>query len=401
MSEHDWRWFNNAASTIARAPPPPSVPNPAEVATLVVNNRVWDDWTSVKVECRCAEAFDIFTFSNVERPISVQFRQGDTCAVYLAGTLAITGVITTRQVAYDANNVGIQLIGKSVTFFAARGSILDETGDLDGMTFEQVAKKLIAPFGVGVDVVGKLDDTPLENAQVQPGEKLWDCLERLARPLGIVMGSDHMGNFLLIGDHSTVAEDTLIEGYNIKSLKAVVSVENVHSEYLVDGQKKPKDDSEAALSTQERGRAAGSSPRYSPLLTPAETPVGDAEVQKRARNESIWHEGDALQAIVGVYGWKRPSGGIWRTRQSVHVQSPKAILNETLMVQSAIFSQDGGGGTMTTLELVPPFLLRGQAEANVGLPGVLQDPSTYENNKPAAPMTSVPEAPPLYLPSPL
>jgi prophage tail gpP-like protein len=248
-------------------------------------------------------------------------------------------------------------------------------------------------------VVGKLDDTPLENAQVQPGEKLWDCLERLARPLGIVMGSDHMGNFLLIGEHVTSAEDMLIEGYNIKSMKAVISVENTHSEYLVDGQKKPKDDSEAAATTQERGRVAGSSPRYSPLLTPAETPVGEAEVQKRARNESIWHEGDVLQAIVGVYGWRRPSGGIWRTRQSIHVRSPKAILDATLMVQSAIFSQDGGGGTMTTLELVPPFLLRGSAGPNVGAPGVPQDPSTYESNTPAAPMTTVPEPPPLYLPS--
>jgi prophage tail gpP-like protein len=399
MTEYDWRFWDRQASTIARAPPPPTVPNLAEVATLVVNNRVWDDWTSVRVECRCAESFDTFTFSNVERPVSVQFRSGDTCAVYLAGTLAITGVITVRQVAYDANNVGVQLMGKSVTFFAAKGSIIDETGDYDGQTFEQVARKLIKPFGVGVDVVGKLDATPFEKLQIEHGEKLWDTLERLARPLGIVMGSDHQGNFLLIGEHPTSAADALIEGFNIKSMKAVVSVENTYSEYLVDGQKAPKDDSEAVSSAQQRGRVSGSSPRYSPLLTPAEQPVGDAEVQKRARNESIWHEGDVLQAVVGVYGWKRPSGGIWRPRQSVHVISPKAILDQDLMIQAAIFSQDSGGGTMTTLELVPPFLLRGISEANVGAPGVLQDPSTYENNKPAEPMTNVPDPPPLYLPS--
>jgi prophage tail gpP-like protein len=267
------------------------------------------------------------------------------------------------------------------------------------MSFEQAARKLIKPFGVGVDTVGKLDDTPLKNAQVQPGEKLWDCLERLARPLGIVMGSDHTGNFLLIGPHDTSASDMLIEGVNIKSMKAVISFENVHSEYLVRAQSPPSDDGDAAASTQNEGRAPGTSPRYSPLLTPAETPADAAEAQKRARNESIWHEGDYLQAIIGVYGWKRPSGGIWRTRQAIHVRSPKAILDATLMVQSAIFSQDGGGGTMTTLELVPPFLLRGSAGLNVGNPDVPADPSTYENNTPAAPMTSVPDAPPLYLPS--
>ena len=306
--------------------------------------------------------------------------------------LAITGVVTVRQVAYDANNHGIQLMGKGVTFWASRSSIIDESGNFDGQTFEQVAKKLIAPFGVGVQTVGTLNSIPFERLQVEPGEKLWDCLERLARPKGVVMGSDHLGNVLLIGDHATQIDDTLVEGVNIKSLKFIVSIENVHSDYLVRGQTAASDDNAGAQASQQEGRVSGTAPRYSPLLTPAEQPVWtQAEMQDRAANESVWHEGDFLQAVVTVQGWKRSTGGLWRAGSNVHIRSPMAPLDQEMTIQTAIFSQDSGSGTTTTLELVPPFLLRGTSSFNVGRPGVPADPSTYQNATPAAPMTSVPD----------
>jgi prophage tail gpP-like protein len=374
------------------------VPNPDEVATIVVGGRKWDDWTSVRVENRYAEAFDLFTFSNVERPVTVQFKPGDECAIYLAGMLAITGVVTVRQVGYDANNHGIQLAGKGITWYASRSSIIDETGSFDGQTFEQVAKTLIAPCGVGVQVVGKLNDIPFERLQIEPGEKLWDCLERLARPKGIVMGSDHTGNILLIGDHATQIDDSLVEGRNILGMKFVVSVENIHSDYLVRGQTAASDENPGAQASQQEGRVSGTAHRYSPLLTPAEQPVWSAaEIQDRARNEAVWHEGDILQAVITVQGWKRAGGGLWRAGSNVHVQSPMCPLDQQLTIQSAIFSQDGGAGTTTTLECVPPFLLRGTSSFNVGRAGVAADPTTYETATPAAAMTSVPEPPPLML----
>jgi prophage tail gpP-like protein len=398
MSEHDWRFTE--ASRLSRAPPAAPVPNPDEVATLVVAGRKWDDWTSVKVEHRYAEAFSFFTFSNVERPVTVQFKPGDECAIYLGGILAITGVITVRQIAYDANNHGIQLMGKGVTWYASRSSIIDDSGNFDGQTFEQVAKKLIAPFGVGVSVVGKLNDIPFERLQVEPGEKLWDCLERLARPKGIVMGSDHLGNFLLIGDHATQLDDSLVEGVNILSMKFVISVENIHSDYLVRGQTAASDDNAGAQASQQEGRASGTAHRYSPLLTPAEQPVWSAaEIQDRARNEAVWHEGDIMQAVIGVQGWKRAGGGLWRAGTNVHVRSPMAPLDQQLTIQSAIFSQDSASGTTTTLECVPPFLLRGTSSFNVARAGAPADPITYETAKPAAPATSVPEPPPEDLPN--
>jgi prophage tail gpP-like protein len=379
------------------AEPVTPVPNPDEVATLIVGDRRWDDWTSVKVMHKYADPFAEFTFSNTERPVTVQFKPWDECRIYLADKLAVAGVITVRQVAYDANTHGVQLMGKGRTWFAARASIIDENGDYDGKSFEEVAREIIKPFGVGIKIIGELDGTPFAKLQVEPGEKCWDCLERLARPRGIVMGSDHLGNFLLIGKHPAPVEDTLREGYNIKSMKCIISVEHVHSDYLVRGQ--PPGQQEGAPE-QQQGEAPGTAKHYSPILTTAEQPVwSQEEMQERARNEAVWSEGKIIEAVIGVQGWKRPSGDLWRVGETVMVISPMAPLNQAMTIQSATFSQDSETGTTTTLECVMPWLLRGEASVNVGVPDVAQDPRSYEGvATPAEPATSVPEPPPVDLP---
>ena len=365
-----------------------------------MGGRKWDDWTSVKVENRFAEAFDLFTFSNVERPVTVQFKPRDECAIYLGGHLAITGVITVRQVAYDANNHGVQLMGKGITFFASRSSIIDETGNFDGQTFEQVARKLIAPFGIGVRTIGKLDATPFERLQIEPGEKLWDCLERLARPSGIVMGSDHLGNVLLIGDHATEIDDSLVEGGNIKSMKFVVSIENIHSEYLVRAQSRGDRWPRRSAGKPAGRPRPGTAPRYSPLLTTAEQPVwSQAEVQDRARNEAVWHEGDELQAVITVQGWKRANGGLWRAGSNVHVRSPMAPLDQQMTIQSAIFTQDSAGGTTTHARMRAAVAVARPIRVQRRPPWRASRSATYENATPAAVMTSVPDPPPVELPA--
>jgi prophage tail gpP-like protein len=382
--------------------PRPVIPKPEETASILIGNRVWQDWTSVSVTHRC-EAWPLFAFSAVERSGAYQIRPGDECAIYLGGVLAVTGVITVRQVAYDANNHGIQIQGKGITSFAAEGSIIDDTGDHDGESFEEAARKIVAPFGVGIKTIGKLNDTPFARLQVEPGEKCWDCLERLARPRGVVLGSDHLGNFLLIGENKSPVVAELVEGVNIEKMQAIVTTEGVHSEYLLRAQRPATDESHGAEANQQEAKVPGTARRYSPLLTTAEQPVwGQGEVQDRARNESIWHEGAVCVANIGVQGWLRGPRELWRIVSNVHVRSPMAMLDEVMTIQTVTFTQENGAGTMTNLECVPPFLLRSSSDYNLGRTGVAQDPASYETTaKPAAAMTAVPEPPPLLLPIPV
>jgi prophage tail gpP-like protein len=386
---------------------PNRVPNPDEVATLIVAGHRFDDWETVWVQHRWADAFPLFRFTCAERdPVpqlwaKLQFKPGDECAIYLGGQLAIAGFILQRQVAYDGKNHAVQLTGVGRTWAAARGSILDKTGNFDDMTFEQVARKVIAPFGVGAKTVGTLNAIPFKRLQVEPGETLWNFLERIARPRGIVMGSDHLGNFLLIDHHDYPVVQNLIEGVNILRCQCIISIENTRSDFRVRGQTAASDDQHGTKASEQEAGVPGSLKYYSPLLTPAEQPVWSiGELADRAKNEAVWNEGTIVTATITVQGWLRSAGQLWLAGEKVYVNSPMAMLDMDMKIQTATFTQDRNSGTLTTLDLVAPWLLKDRGDFNVGRAGAPQAPGEGEANTAppqAAPAADVPASPPQSL----
>jgi prophage tail gpP-like protein len=356
------------------------MPKPQEVAVLDVNGKTFEDWESVWVQQRWADSFTYFRFTAAERdPIinrkggpfpliaKLQFKPGDKCTITLAGQLAVTGYIETRQVAYDANAHGVMLIGKSATAWAARSSVDTKTGNFDKKNIVQVAQQVIAPYGVGLRVIGSPDMTPFDKLQNEKGELVWDFLERIARPRGVVMGSDSKGNFLLIGEHSYPVVSQLVEGQNIKSCQCIITHEHIYTEYRVDGQAPASDDNAGTASSELTGKVGGTSPVISKLITAAEQPVKtQAEIQARAKNESVWHEGTTIQATIVVQGWLRDGSSLWQAGDDVHVHSPMAMLDNTMKIQNCTFTQDNNSGTLTTLDLVNPELLRDRSNFNPG-----------------------------------
>jgi prophage tail gpP-like protein len=368
----------------------------SEVATVVVEGRRFDDWETVFVQHRWADAWPIFRFTAAERdrPATLwqrlQFKPEDYCAVYLGGFLAITGVITVRQAAYDANTHGVMLQGVGNSWYAARASIVDKSSSYDGMTFEEVARKVLAPFGMTPVIIGKLNPTPYARLQNEPGENVWNFLERIARPRGIVLGSDHHGNILLIDDHVGPVLADLLEGDNILRCQATISIDAFFSQYIVNGQTAASDDQHGRQASEQQASINGKLRRYSPLVTPSEQPVwGIGEIVDRAKNEAVWHQGDEIHASITVQGWFAPRGGLWRAGDMVRVDSPMAMLNMVLAIQNATFTQDTASGTLTTLDLVAPWLLKAQGNWDVTNPNAPQPPGAATPNltPPATPQS--------------
>jgi len=131
-------------------------PNPDEVATIVAAGQRFEDWESVFVQHRWTDAFAWFRFTTAEResdPPSFDWRTlrlkpPDPVTIYLGGQLAINGLITARQTAYEGRNHAVQLEGRGVTWAATTSSVVDKTNDFNGMTFEQIARRVMAPTGV-------------------------------------------------------------------------------------------------------------------------------------------------------------------------------------------------------------------------------------------------------------
>jgi prophage tail gpP-like protein len=351
------------------------MPKPTEIAELVVRGQKFDDWESVWVQRRWKDSYSVFRFTAAERdtifgqtakgtvPLwsKLQFKPDDPCLINLAGITAITGVIETRQVAYDANNHAVMLIGKSFTAIPAKSSVDTKTGSFDKMSARQIAEKVLQNYKpqVGLKIIGALNEKPFDKMQNNPGELIWDFLERIARDRGIIMGSDHLGNFLMIGEHSMPIVTDLIEGINIKACQCIITRQYSYYQYRVDGQAQASDDNSGPRASQMSAAVMGSLLKMkSVLITPLEEPVKTiAELYDRARNEAKWRKGTEISATITVQGWLCDGKNLWTPGDNVMVRSPMAMLNQPLKIMCATFTQDRNRGTETTLDLVDPAML--------------------------------------------
>jgi prophage tail gpP-like protein len=353
---------------------------PAEIAELIVAGYRFSDWESVWVQLRWLADTPLFRFTAAERDpmpplwLRLQFKPEDPCTIFLGGQLAITGMILTRQTAFDGNSHGVSLQGVGDTWFAARSSVMSKTSDFSGKDYVSIANEVMAPTGVPVKVVGTIDATPFKTMHNQQGETIWSFLERIGRDRKVDLGSDAFGRLLLIGEHKSENQGDLVEGENILKCQCIISIEGKYSDYVVRAQRQADDQTWGPAASEQEADAPGTIKRYSPLLTPIEHPVWTlAEVAKRAETEQQWAEGTQTQATIVVYGWFAPNSELWEPGKVVTVNSPMAMLNNiVLAIRTVTFEQSRGSGTTTTLDLVDPRMLNDHSDWNVSNPTLSQ-----------------------------
>lgn len=91
-----------------------------------------------------------------------------------------------------------------------------------------------------------------------------------------------------------------------------------------------------------------------PAVVISELPTAvDNVIKGRTTTERNWMMEDFVTVFATVYGWSKPSGGLWLRGQTVIVNSPMLVMNGiSLTLKSVTFSQDNRTGTRTVLELV-------------------------------------------------
>lgn len=351
----------------------------------------FEDWETVYVHGRRGDSFSYFRFTAAERddidrlvqipPFNIplwqklQFKPGDACQIYLAGQQVINGFIETRQVAYNANSHGVELIGKSTTAWAAKSSVDHPTGNFDNMNIFEVAQACLAPYGQPLVPIGKLDNTRFPKLQCNPGETVWDFLERIGRPRGVIIGTDGKGNFLLIGQHSIPVSGQLIEGKNIKACQCVITNEYAYEKFDMRAQHAADDQNSGPKASEMKAVVSGAPvPMKSKLITPAGQPVRtEQELFAMARNEAKWHNATIYTATVTVQGWLSDGKNLWRPGDTVYLYSPMIMADQHMVIEQAIFTQDDKNGTQTQMVLKFPWALNNtnfdMRNPNMGKPG--------------------------------
>ena len=212
--------------------------------------------------------------------------------------------------------------------------------------------------------VGDVSAIPFDRLQCQPGELCFDFLERLARVRGVLLASDVNGDYLLIAKHSTPIVQQLTEGENILKMQCVFSNEQRYSLLSIVAQRAVTDDDSMSKTAEMEAKGSAlmtpnQTVQFRFIRIPAEQPVKtDGEMWDRHNNEAVEREGTLIQAFVTVQGWLRDGVNLWQPGDLVWVHSPMALMDMAMAIQTATFSQDNKGGTLTVLELVLPFKLK-------------------------------------------
>ncbi|MEY9179726.1 phage baseplate assembly protein [Bradyrhizobium sp. USDA 313] len=364
--------------------------NPTEIAELRVNGTPYRDWTAVTVIDDTDQAYPYFSFECTEfseMPVSfaaMQIAPGDQCEIMLGGVLALTGFVMERQVGYAGKEHSILISGTATTYNTAISSIKPDTnGTYDNMSLEQVARKAAGYHGVNVKTIGQIPEKVFKELQHNPGELTYNFIERACRMRDVKLGSDALGNMLLIGDHEAMPSGELIEGRNILRASCVIRDTHFYERHFSIGQGAGHDDTYGDKANKVVGETPGKGKRPVWWIDMIDIPSVDKQEAKwRSDTSRRVFEGSEVQANITVQGWVQGNGALWKARESYHVKSPMLILDNPLTCKKITYDQRDGAGTTTTLEMVNPLYMKAHApfaQPSSGNTPVVQTQGT--NNK--------------------
>ena len=238
--------------------------------------------------------------------------------------------------------------------------------------------EVLKPFKVKA-TFQDVDKTKFKFLRCHPGENVWSFFDRAARERKAICGVDEKGQFRFVGKNQGSSQGTLEEGKNILKMQFVSTCENIHSIYATNSSSKATDGHSGTAVSKMKKTHPGSAKQYSPWLNPNEHPAyNQQEVELRNETERMWMEGAVMSVNVTVQGWKSDSGGLWKPGNTVTIKAPMCPLEAEMTIWTATFMQDNSAGTLTTLEVVPPFMANGQSAFNSTSSTAPQDPKSLD-----------------------
>lgn len=322
------------------------------IAELKAGAAFYGGWTSLRITRSIEQIAGTFELSITERwpgqPQASPIRAGQACQVLLDGEPVITGYTDTLQIDLGATSHDLRVSGRDKTGDLVDCSAIYKSGQWRNVTIDQVARDLLAPFGLGVFVHTDVG-APFPTFNIQEGETVFECLDRAARMRALLLVSDPLGNLVITRASQQLLPVALEEGVNILHGRWEFSWKERHSSYLLKGQAKGTDTFHGAAAARPSGQVTDEAiDRYRPLIVLAEEHGAGPSLRDRAEWERNVRQGRGNRGTITVQGWRRPDGQLWMPNALVRVRSPLLWLDADLLVVGCAWTLDERG---TTTEL--------------------------------------------------
>lgn len=327
----------------------PSQVNREEKVEVFCDDRVFSGWESVSIRAgmdQGAREFQLGVSGTVIDTIPIE----SEIVITIGGEQVVRGYFEGIADAASNKTHDIDLVGRSRV-----GQIVDCSAtptSFNNTSILHIARQLASPYAV--EVVSEIDEQILASFRVQPGETVWEAVERSVRGKFVILTDDAQGRLVMTragasGDDGNVRP--LVFGVNILSRSVNLNWAARFQTYKVYGQGTSKGD----VHHRQTGSVTDSAvrlPRTLLLVGGAQQPGITA--QTRASYEQRTRLGQAITYTATVQGWRDAKGDLWRPNTMVAIWDPFQVWEGTyLLIVNVSFSISSGGATTTTLTCKP------------------------------------------------
>lgn len=332
----------------------------SNTVTLTVNGLDFAGWTDVRISAgieRQARDFELaITWKwPGSGDVPRQVKQGDRCEVRIGSDLVLTGYVFATPIRYDAASLTCGIAGRSLTADLVDCGADNKPSQWRGQRVGQIVEALAAPYRVKVvDESG--DAGTLADHTIEPGETVFDSIDRLLRLSRLLSTDDEHGRLVIAEPGSAgKASDKLELGANIKGGDAPLDFAQVFSEYVCKGQRSGTDEAFGIAVSEIEARVAD--PRIARHRTMVMREAGQMTAdlaRQRVQWESENRISKALATTYKVQGWRQSNGQIWRHNQIVRVVDSIIGFDRDMLVVEIEYSQSNAEGMLTKLTVAPP-----------------------------------------------
>lgn len=324
---------------------------------LRVGGLAFEGWLSVSVTRSIEQAAGAFElgvssrYPGADNPI--QIRPSSSCEVLLGDDLVLTGYVDSVSIDYNATSHTTTVAGRSRTCDLVDSSCVHKPGRWAKSKIEAIAADLAAPYGVAV-IAASPTGQPVDRHRVEPGETVYESIERLAALRGLLVTDDERGRLVLLRAGNARATTAIELGANVVEASGKVDASGVFGEYVVKGQRTGNDQDFGKIVAQIAASATDPAiKRKRVLVVHAEKHCNAAEARLRARWEAANRLGRSCEATYTLNGWRQADGKLWQPGELVEVRDPWLALAGELLIVEATYALDGQGGSTCKLTVAP------------------------------------------------
>jgi prophage tail gpP-like protein len=323
---------------------------------LRVNGKEYGGWKSARVTRSIESVCGSFSLSLSANP-GWPIREDDECVVMLDEEVIITGYVDVPEASFSESEHSVSVSGRDRT-----GDIVDSSAVLKTWEFYNtpvlvLAQRLCQPFGIPVTLAFGLElPPPPARLSVDPGDSVYDVIERACRTAALLPVADGRGGLRLMRPGTDRTHTALVEGENLKAGSVTRDATGRFRTYTVRGQHSGGDSLSGASAATVQATAedpnVGRAARV--LLVRPEGNMTAALAKTRAAWEASVRAARSLSVSVTVQGWTQGNGALWPVNALVPVRSPKLDIDGEMLITEATYNLDDSTGTTTTLQLRVP-----------------------------------------------